>query len=437
MRKLNPSIAVIALSSPLEIGADKAAQKLNETVNELESKGSSVEFNGLVDSATSASKAGIEIVRKGVDCIVAVPVCWCEDYLILDLLEEIRLPVLFRPVPGMETGALCACQQTGCFLKQLDWPFKIVFGEPNNELAVKKSLSYIRAAALKNRLRRAKVGIAGTRAGGMTHTSPNEFFLKRALGPRVVPLDLPGILTEISETDKESVKATWLDLKNKVGKCSVTENDGLEAMKTLQIFSNIVKEEHLDALTVGCYPHLMGKVCLAASLLADEGVPLSCEGDVHGAVAQLMLTLLSEQPTHCTDWLDPMSDESVVFTHCGSSSISLAEKQHQTEIASVRLMDQGACLLYTAKTGPVTMLSLTNAGDKYQLAVLTGNAVSTEMVFPGNPVRVEFEKPLIEIMEWIGNNGIGHHWMIGYGDFSEEISDLNELLSGGINLINC
>ena len=61
---------------------------------------------------------------------------------------------------------------------------------------------------------------------------------------------------------------------------------------------------------------------------------LACEGDVNGAVGQLMLTLLTGQPTHNTDWLDPLDDGTVVFTHCGSGSFSLAEQP--SDISSPR-----------------------------------------------------------------------------------------------------
>jgi L-arabinose isomerase len=98
-----------------------------------------------------------------------------------------------------------------------------------------------------------------------------------------------------------------------------------------------VDKYRLDALTIGCYPHLMGRVCLAASLLADEGIPLGCEG------------------------------------------------------------------------------------DGYQLALLEGEAVSTTIVFPGNPLRVRFPQPTPALIHWIFAEGIGHHWMAGYGRFGEEI----------------
>jgi L-fucose isomerase-like protein len=179
----------------------------------------------------------------------------------------------------------------------------------------------------------------------------------------------------------------------------------------------------------------MGRVCLAASLLADEGIPLGCEGDVNGAVGQLLMTRLTGQPTHNTDWLEPLEDGTVVFTHCGSGSFDLAENPRDITLSPVRLMDRGVCSLFPAKPGPVTLVSLLPKGDGYQLALLEGEALSTTMVFPGNPLRVRFLQPTGEIINWIFAEGIGHHWMAGYGHVAEEIRQWAGLSGNALRLL--
>ncbi|HPS52161.1 MAG TPA: hypothetical protein PLK08_01295 [Phycisphaerae bacterium] len=47
-------------------------------------------------------------------------------------------------------------------------------------------------------------------------------------------------------------------------------------MKVYLAIKELIEEFQLDALTVGCYPDLMDRVCMAASLLADDGIPLAC-----------------------------------------------------------------------------------------------------------------------------------------------------------------
>jgi L-fucose isomerase-like protein len=215
----------------------------------------------------------------------------------------------------------------------------------------------------------------------------------------------------------------------------VPDQEGLDAMKFFVAVKELIGQQELDAVTVGCYPHLMGRPCLAASLLADEGVPLACEGDANGAVGQLILTWLTGQPTHNTDWLEPREDGSVVFTHCGSGSFSLAERKSDITLASVRLMGQGVCALFPARPGPVTLLSLLPRADGYQVAILEGEAISGPMVFPGNPLSVRFERPVAEIIDWIFDEGIGHHWMAGYGHVGPTIARWARLCGPGLRLL--
>lgn len=435
--KLTPNVGVVVFSSPLEVGADRAELAARDVTRRLKACGCEVLNAGVVDSSAKAVSAGRRFAETHVHAIVMVSVTWFEDYLALDLLEECRAPLLLWSLPGMETGSLCGIQQLTYILKELQVNFQAVHGHADDNKLNNSIMSFIKAAALHYRLRRARIGLAGQHLAGMTDAAMNEQALKKTLGPRVVPLDLPGILQRAAEIAPETVSHRWESLMGKVGKCSVSTEAGIDSMQVLRAFEEQIETHGLDAAAVGCYPHLMGRVCLAASVLADSGIPLACEGDVNAAVAQLILTLLSGQPTHNTDWLEPLADGTVVFTHCGNGSFSLAEHPDSIELANVRLMDQGACALFTAKPGPVTLLNLVPRGDGYQLAVLDGMAESTDMVFPGNPLRVRFDTPVENILAWIHEHGIGHHWMAGYGSLGHEIKLLSNMVASGLQIISC
>jgi len=432
---LRPRIGVTTLSSPLEVGADRGAGAADALTRALNDAGCDCVALGVVDTPVAALAAGRRLAEEHVDAVVCAVACWFEDYLVLDLLEECPLPVLLRPLPGMETGALCGTQQLTCFLKQLELPFKSVFGEAGEEDCLRESLVFLRGAALMSNLRRCRVGLAGSRVNGMTHTSPNEFMLKKIIGPRIVMLDLPALLRRADDMPEDEARARWDGLRRRAHGCNVDDATGVDSMRVYAAVREVVDQHGLHALTIGCYPHLMGRVCLAASLLADEGVPLACEGDVHGAVGQYMLQLLTGDPTHNTDWLDPADDRSVVFSHCGSGSFSLAERREDIQLNSVRLMGQGVCALFTARTGPVTLVNINACPDGYQCALLEGEALPTGMVFPGNPVRVRFDRPVRELIDWIHDEGIGHHWMIGYGHVAAEVHAWARLAGSRMRLL--
>lgn len=431
---LTPRVAVAAFSSPLEVGASEAPLAAEALAELLSAAGCEVTALGSVDTADRAAAAGRLCAERHVDAIACAAVSWYEDYLALDLLEEWPAPLLLWSLPGMETGALCGSQQLTCYLRQLGAPYDCVFGPLDDRACEERALNWLAAAALRARLRRARIGLAGHRVAGMTHTAPDEFSLKRALGPRVVPIDLPSLLARAAQSPEERTRLLWQELRGEAGACRVGEAEGLDSMGVYLALREVVEAEGLAALTVGCYPHLMGRVCLAASLLADCGIPLACEGDVNGAVGQLLLQLVTGQPTHSTDWLNPLEDGTVVFTHCGSGSFGLAARREDITLADVRLMGQGVCALFAAKPGPVTLVALTAAAGSYQLALLEGEALQTELVFPGNPVRVRFDRPTAELIDWIHAAGVGHHWMIGYGHVGRIVRAWARM-AGGVTLV--
>jgi len=434
-RTLVPRVGAGSLSSPLEVGADRAPAVAADLAGRLRYAGCEVIECGAIDTPGRAVEAGRKLAAERIDAVALAPASWCEDYLALDLLEECPAPLLLWPQPGMETGALCGTQQLTAYLKQLEHPYQSAFGALDDEGCLAKAMVFLRAAALKGRLRRARVGMAGHRVRGMTYTAPNEIMLKKAVGPRVVMLDLPLLLERAGKMPEAEARTRWQEVVGRAGACKVGEAEGLDSMRMYAAVKEQVREHALDALTIGCYPHLMGRVCLAASLLADEGIPLACEGDVNGAVGQLVLTLLSGGPTHNTDWLDPMEDGTVVFTHCGSGSFGLAERQSDITLDAVRLMGRGVCALFPAKPGPVTLMGFVPHPNGYQCALLEGEALPAKMVFPGNPVRVRFDIPTADLIEWIHAQGVGHHWMIGYGHWGAEVRAWAGIVGPALRLV--
>jgi L-fucose isomerase-like protein len=435
-RALVPRIGVASVASPLEVGAGRAPEAAKELARLLAGCGCEVIELGPIDGPVRATAAGRQLAEQHVEAVALAAVSWFEDYLVLDLLEECKLPVMAWALPGMETGALCGCQQLTAFLAELGVPYRGVYGALETGANCSRALEYLHAAALKARLRRARVGLLGHRVPGMTETAANEFALKKALGPRVAPLDLVQLLTRAGAIPDEQARDVWQMLVARSAACQVPESEGLSAMRFHLALKELIARQGLAAVTVGCYPDLMGRPCLAASLLADEGIPLACEGDVNGAVGQLILTWLTGQPTHNTDWLEPLEDGSVVFTHCGSGSFSLAEHREEITLGPVRLMDRGVCALFPARPGPVTLVSLLACGNDYQVAVLEGEAISTTMVFPGNPLRVRFPVPTPRLIQWIFEEGIGHHWMAGYGHVAGDVRQWAKLCGPGLRLID-
>ena len=430
-----PRIGVGSPSSPMEVGAERAPELAAALGGLLRQAGCEVVEVGELGAADQAAAAGRKLAEAHVDAVAFTPACWFEDYLVLDLLEECSVPAALWAVPGMNTGSLCGCQQATYFLKQLGKPYAAVYGEVEAGENLERTLAFLRAAALGRRLRRARIGIAGGNVPGMTEATTHEIAMKKVLGPRMVPVDMVGLLKSGRSQDRAAAEDVWNRVKCDAGQVKVPDADGLDAVGMYLAIKEVVRKEGLAGLAFGCYPDFMGCACLATSLLADEDIPIGCEGDANGVVAMLMLMRLTGEPTHNTDWLDPLPDGTMVFSHCGSGSFRLAERREDVTLAPVRLVNKRVCTLFPSRPGPVTLVSLTAWEAGYQMAVLKGDALPTEMVFPGNPLRVQFARPIREVMEWIHDEGIGHHWMAGYGRVGPVLRHLAHIIGPDLHYL--
>jgi L-fucose isomerase-like protein len=234
----------------------------------------------------------------------------------------------------------------------------------------------------------------------MTEITGHELALKKLLGPRVVGIDVQVFLQRACRVQPSSMAGAWQALKAEVGGETASDEAGIESLQVHTALAETIKELGLSAVGAGCYPDLMGKVCLVASLLGEQ---VSCEGDLNGALGMLILTRLTGCPVHNTDLLDPDPGR---------------ERHH------LFALWVGWLCLFPARPGPVTLLNIVPKLDAYILAGLHGEAVETDMVFPGNPLRVRFKSDYLQIFSWIIEQGLGHHWMAAYGDLRQSLGDL-------------
>ena len=429
MTRLRPRLGFCVVMSPLEVGADAAARILEEGLIRL--KGLDMELipaDEVISDDRAVSAAVEKFKEKNIDLLCLIEATWSEDYLGTDMLRRLNLPVITWALPGIDTGSLCGCQQLCAVLKELEMDYRFVYGALEEEKVHSDILAYSQAVALKTSLRNTRMGLIGYRIKGMTEVTFDELEMMSVLGPRTIHYGIQELEDRMEKIDADAAGRTWDHVKGIAGKVKIGREQGVASTRTYLALKELVQEDDLSGVAVECYPHLMGQVCLAASLLAEEGVVTACEGDMNSAAAMLMLQRLSGEPVHNTDLLAVYEeDNSMLYSHCGSGGVSIAEDRNSITLAPVRLMDKGCCVLFSGRPGTVTAVNLLGRKGTYRMAVFIGEAVSTDMVFPGNPVRVRFKTPIPRILDTIADEGIGHHWMIGYGDVSRQLEYMCDL----------
>lgn len=422
---MKEKIAAVGLAHPFEVGYDNAENLLNITAQTLCGLGVDCINTGVVmHDLDTVKKAADVLGQTDADVLLICIATWSEDHHLLDLLSYIDKPVILRAFPAFDTGSLCCAHQIGAVFTDIGKKYEFVYGDPDDMACAEKTKSIATAYALINRMGKVRVGTFGGRVQGMTEIAYDEFAIKKKLGARVIPLDLSELAARVGEVSDETAEALLAERSGALAPCKITSShEGmLESIKFYKVMKDYVDEYALEGLAVSCYTAYMGKVCLGYSLLAEEGVVGACEGDVTSAVTMKILYELSGKPVNNTDLLY-LDDEknTILFSHCGSSGFSIAEGE--IELAPVRLAETGVCTKFLMKTGKVTAVNICGHGEQLRMAVMVGDAIPCGMEFPGNPMVVRFDKKVADINEEIMANGIGHHWMIGYGDYAARLKN--------------
>lgn len=458
VRMLIPNIGLIALAGQYEVGFSETPALLERVGAQLDKSGCNfssninsnfssnignntscniscnvniIKVDEIIYDGASLAKAVNELKNREIDVLCVCVGTWSEDHHLLDLLDYINKPVILWAFPATDTGSLCGVQQICCVLKELGRKYFYVYGQPEDNEVLKEITEISKAVALSNCLKRVKIGTIGGRIKGMTEIAFDELELKDKTGVRIVNLDEDELITAYNCADNNQALEYWNKFKSGAGKVTSGDCFGIDAARYYMAMKSLIKDYSLEGLCIKCYPRFMGKVCLGYSVLSEEGIVCGCEGDVNNTVSMKILYELTGQPVHNTDLLYPDTGlNTILFSHCGSGGFSIAKTKEEIHLGPVRLADSGVCTLFPAKPGKVTLINLVGRKGTLRMSVILGNAVECGMEFPGNPLKVYFDKPVLEINRQIAAEGIGHHWMGGYGDVTKEIEhfcSINEI----------
>jgi len=301
------------------------------------------------------------------------------------------------------------------------WVFYGVIGDPRTTAALPV---LVRAASLRRRLGRTRIGLLGRRTQGMLETAFDEFGIRQIFGTEIIQEERGAFLQRAMTRDPALLRETWDSIKAKVGSLQVPEDSIWDALKVYKSLEEFMDRKDLSGVAVDCYPDALGVFCLAASLLSEAGRVVACEADVHATLAALVAADFSQGPVHNTDLLHVYAEEqSALFSHCGAGAFSLASSREEICLAPVRLAEKGCCVHFPGRAGPVTLINLLGRSGTYRMCILEGEAIPGEMDFPGNPVRVGLPVSVDDFLEEVAVKGFGHHWVIGYGKFGRILAE--------------
>ncbi len=350
--------------------------------------------DGFLFDPIDAPRVAARFKAEGVDALFTPHCNFGTEAAVAILAREVGKPLLLWgprdgvPEPDGERlqDSQCGLFATSAVLKRMGVPFTYIVNSSVESETFKRGFqSFLRAAAAAGAFLGARIGQVGTRPPGFWTMIENEGELLERWNIQVVPTTL----VEISQAMMEKMKQNSMELKQTVTEFrdtadfSMVAADSVSRMAALRmVFAEFCQNNNLDALAIFCHrPFRIATgvpQCFVNGMLADIGIPVGCETDLHGVLTSLMsqAATLYTQPIIFADLTirHPENENAELLWHCGNFPPSLAADPSARKLRQHD--DLYAAGNFEIKGGDVTISRL--GGDHGRYSLFMGEAKGTK-----------------------------------------------------------
>jgi L-fucose isomerase-like protein len=206
-------------------------------------------------------------------------------------------------------------------------PYKWFYGHVEDESFQQRLGITIRALTAIKNMAQAKIGWIGGISPGFYNMLFDERKLYARLGTRIFPHELAEVIALAESYSEGQAVAIAGEIKAGASQIQVADAAIIKGSRVYLALKELAERHGYDALAVECWPKFQALYqvapCMAYSWLGSEdGLAVSCEGDVLGAMSMLLLNYLSGQPGSATlldmAAIDPAANTMLMW-HCGVS----------------------------------------------------------------------------------------------------------------------
>lgn len=361
---------------------------------------------GLLYDDNDRIKVAAKFKAAGVDGLFLPHGNFGTEYVVARLAKDLNVPVLLwgpRDERPDENGirlrdSQCGLFATGKVLRRFQVPFTYMtncrLADPQFERGVKDFLAVCNVVKVFRNIRILQIG---PRPFDFWSTMCNEGELLEKFNIQLAPIPLPELTEAVEAAKKEGTEVSKvLEYVHCNMNVKIKENE-LENVAALKVaMKALAKKYGCNAIAIQCWNALQGELgimpCAANSLLNEEGIPVVCETDIHGAVTALMAEAagMDEARTFFADWTvrHPDNENGELLQHCGPWPISVAREK--PTIGYPLAFNHPGAVEAEAKHGEMTLCRFD--GDNGEYSLLLGNAKGVDGPYTkGTYVWVEVE----------------------------------------------
>ena len=186
----------------------------------------------------------------------------------------------------------------------------------------------IRSLVALKKMKHTKIGLVGGISPGFDNMEVDQSKIKKNLGITIEESTIKDLVQIAKGFDQKTIDSEILKIKSAASSISVSNEDSFNKVTRVYFALKKMKEDNnWDSLAVQCwsqFQNLYGIApCMAYSWMGSEdGVAVSCEGDVQGSMSMLLLNYISNAEKSSTlldlATFDKKAD-AVQMWHCGVS----------------------------------------------------------------------------------------------------------------------
>lgn len=312
------------------------------------------------------------------------------EYEVARLAKALNVPVLLwgpRDERPDENGirlrdSQCGLFATGKVLRRFQIPFTYLcncrLGDPEFERGI---FNFLAVCNVVKVFRNTRILQIGPRPFDFWSTMCNEGELLEKFNIQLSPIPMPELTMEMKKTDETKVEETVKYCRENF--CIKVKDEQLYTIARLKVAMRTLADKYsCNAAAIQCWNALQSEIgimpCAANSLLNEEGFPVVCETDIHGAITAVMVEAagMDEARSFFADWTvrHPDNENGELLQHCGPWPLSCASCK--PTIGYPLAFDHPGAVEAEAKKGDLTLCRFD--GDNGEYSLLLGNAKGVE-----------------------------------------------------------
>lgn len=343
---------------------------------------------GLLYDDRDVEKIAKKFEKEGVDGLMLAHCNFGTEYVCARLAKRLGLPVLLwgpldeRPEPNGERlrDTQCGLFATGKVLRRFQVPFTYLtncrLNDPVFERGVRDFLAVCNVVKTFKNIRILQIS---TRPFDFWTTMCNEGELLEKFNIQLSPIPMTELIEEMKAVKEEKTRLDdMLDVIHETMEVQIKEDEVENVAALAAAMKNLVEKYGCQAAAIQCWNALQTEIgimpCAANAILNEEGIPVVCETDIHGAVTSLLVEAagMGETRSFFADWTirHPDLENGELLQHCGPWPVSVAAEK--PKLTYPLAFDHPGSLTAEARQGDVTLCRFD--GDNGEYSLLLGRA---------------------------------------------------------------